>query len=355
MRRQLLKSGLILLATLATGIISRGALEMANAPILSQIRSNVPTIPLGTDYANGGLQYNSGPLSPHPVLGTSTTASSSTPGGGSGGGASAGPSPLYTTGLQSIESSSGLAGQNAALGEKTSINDYLTSARIQQNALDNQSVQNYLAKQSGSQGILDWVGQGVRSGGVMLANKNATNSSAADALARAYSTLGRQQQAGVNQQFANSQDQVAQGRAALAADMKQHLADLPAWKTSTVNSIVSDAQQQLQQLNTNLTYAGLSDRVNLEAEKQKIAAHTVAALQGLDELMAGVNKIQPGAASDLQARANQLFQAGTAPAAPFNFSTSAPAQFQNTGPSPSELPLFVAPQSTKDQNQPAIG
>lgn len=268
--------------------------------------------------------------------------------------APAGPSPLFQQQQQGVLDSSNLAAQNAALSQGTSISDYINSLQQNQSNLDNQSVQNLLAKQSGNQGILDWVGQGIRSGGVMLANKNASNSSAGDELARAYSTLGRQQAAGVNQQFASAQDQVAQSEKAMQSDIAQHINDLPAWKTQTVNSIVSQAQQQLGAIDQTMAYMSLPDRVDMEAQKQQITQSVLAQLQGLDQALAKAQGVSAAPTSDLQARANTLFQAGTAPANAFNYTTTAPAAFQDTGPASSDLPIFTLPTSTKDQTQPAL-
>lgn len=256
--------------------------------------------------------------------------------------APAAPAPLFTQQVGAVDSSAHLAGQNAALSQGTSINQYIDSLKTQQKSLDNQSIQNQLAKQQGNQGILDWVGQGVRSGGVTLANKNASNSSAGDAIARAYSQLGRQQSAGVNQQFAQGQSQVDQGHQALQSDIAAHIRDLPAWKTQTVNSIISQAQQQLGSIDQTMAYMSMPDRVDMEAQKQQITQDVLQQLQGLDEALAGAQNVQPQSAEALQGQANQLFQAGTAPDKQFNYSTNAPVQFQNTGNFASQLPIFTS-------------
>lgn len=259
----------------------------------------------------------------------------------------------FNSQVGNVESTSGLAGQNAALGQKTAISDKMLGWKNAQADLDNQSVQNTLAKQSGMKGIMDWVGQGIRSGGVMLANKNASNSSAADALGRAYGQLGREQAAGINQQYAQGQNQVGLNRTKLVNEIQQNINDLPAWKTMTVNSIVSNAQQQLGQIDQAMAYESLPNRVDMEAEKQKITANVLQQLQDLDGALAQAQNIQPLSSDQVASQANQLFQSGTAPANAFNFSTQVPLQFQNTGPQSSELPLFTVPTSSKDQLQPA--
>lgn len=258
----------------------------------------------------------------------------------------------FNSQLTGIENSANLSGQNYALGQKNQIGTNIHGWTNAQNDLNEQSIQNALAKQSGMRGIMDWVGQGIRSGGVMLANKNASNSSAADALARAYGQLGRQQAAGVNQQFTNAQAQVTNNQKKLADEIQLNIDQLPTWKQMTVNSIVNDANLRLGQLDQAMAYENLPNRVDMEAEKQKITADVLSQLQDLDAALAQANNINPASAQDVANRANTLFQSGTAPANAFNFSTQVPLQFQNTGPSPSDIPLFTVPNSSKNQNQP---
>jgi hypothetical protein len=318
--------------------------------------NNLPPIPGAKPASSGGYNSNSG---------GGGASSAGTSGGGGGGGtqyaAAPAPDPYakyggvanynnylnnFNTQQQNVDQTSGLAGANAGISQGTSINQYLDSLKQNQKNLDNQATQNYLAKQSGNQGILDWVGQGIRSGGVMLANKNASNSSASDALARAYGQQGRQQMAGVNQQFAQDQNKVQQGEDAMQTDIAAHIRDLPAWKTQTVNGIVSSAQQQLGQIDQTMAYLSMPQRVNMEAQKQQITQDVLSKLQSLDGQLAQAHGVQPQSTQDIQASANKLFQAGTAPENAYNFSTDVPTQFQGTGPFASDLPVF-APSKNK--------
>jgi hypothetical protein len=63
----------------------------------------------------------------------------------------------------------------------SSIQDQLDQLKTQQEQIDQQRVQNELSRMQGRQGVLDMVGNGIRSGAITLDNANASNSSAADA------------------------------------------------------------------------------------------------------------------------------------------------------------------------------
>jgi hypothetical protein len=318
--------------------------------------NNLPPIPGAKPASSGGYNSNSG---------GGGASSAGTSGGGGGGGtqyaAAPAPDPYakyggvanynnylnnFNSQQQNVDQTSGLAAQTSDLGKATEINQYLDALKLQQKGLDRQATQNYLAKQSGNQGILDWVGQGIRSGGVMLGNKNASNSSASEALARAYGQQGRQQMAGVNQQFAQGQDKVQQGEDDMQSDIAAHIRDLPAWKTQTVNNIVSAAQQQLGQIDQTMTYLSMPQRVNMEGQKQQITQDVLSKLQALDGQLAQAHSVQPQSTNDIQASANKLFQAGTAPDNAFSYNTNVPQQFQGTGPFASDLPVF-APSKNK--------
>lgn len=252
---------------------------------------------------------------------------------------------LFNTQLGVVNSSAGLAGQTSAGDLKNSILDYVDSLKANQVGRNNQTVQNYLAKQQGTQGVNDMVGQGIRSGGVTLNNQNAGDSSAAGAIANAYGQLGRSQLSSVGNQFAQAQKQVEQGHQADITALGAKLRDLPQQQTDIVNSIVSDAQQKLGMIDQQMAYMSLPDRVNMEAEKQQITNDVLAKLQGLDQILSngGDQALVPEDQGQSVQKAGQLFTAGTAPDNAFQFSTLPGAQLQGTGAQPSELPIYTNP------------
>jgi len=252
---------------------------------------------------------------------------------------------LFNTQLGVIDSSASNAGTQSSGDLKNSILDYIDSLAANQTGRNNQQVDNYLAKQQGAQSITDMVGQGIRSGGVMLNNKNAGDSSAAGALANAYGQIGRGQLSSVGNQFAQAQNKIKQGHDADAVALGNKLRDLPQVQSDVVNSIVNDAQQKLGALDQQMAYMSLPDRVDMEAQKQQITNDVLAKLQGLDQLLSnqGNQALTPEAESTALQKAGSLFSAGAAPSNAFQFSTDVPTAFQNTGPYAGNLPIFTLP------------
>lgn len=276
---------------------------------------------------------------------------------GSGAATSSGPTAqqladgtaLFNTQQGVVDTTSGNAASTSAGDLKNSILDYIDSLKANQVGRNNQTVQNYLAKQQGTQGVQDMVGQGIRSGGVQLNNGNAGDSSAAGAIADAYGQLGRSQLSSVGNQFAQAQNTVQQGADADQVALAAKLRDLPQAQSDIVNSIVSDAQQKLGAIDQQMAYMSLPDRVDMEAQKQQITNDVLGKLQGFDQILSsgGNQALIPQDQGQSIQKAGQLFTAGTAPDNAFSFNTSAPAVLQGTGANPSALPIYTSPAAKK--------
>lgn len=222
--------------------------------------------------------------------------------------------------------------------------DFLDAQRQGQNKVNNDAIQNELAKQQGTQGVLASVGRGIKSGGVMLANKNAGNSSAAQGLADAYGQYGRQQLSGVGNQYAQGQNGIQQEQSSLDLARTQGVRHLEDSKNQIVNSIVADTQSKLAALDAQIANANLPNRIAIDQEKERVRTDALGKLQAFDQqLQQGIAGINPSSMDQNRIQANQMAQAGQAPADAFNFTSQIPGQFQNTGPSPAPLPLFSLP------------
>lgn len=241
----------------------------------------------------------------------------------------------------------GAVDQNAA-HYNNSILDYLDSARAGQKSIDSKAVQNELSKRQGTAGVLDMIGHGIRSGGVMLANKNASSSSATDALGRAYSDIGRRQQTGVNNQYEQGNNAIQDSQEAFNIQQQGALRGLNQNKNDIVNDIVNKTQDALTALNSSAQSATLPERIDIEGEKQRIKNAALTKLQQYDQtLNSGVSSIRPQDAAVNRSKAAALDTAGTAADNAFSYDASIPAQFQGTGPFASELPIFTFPGSRK--------
>lgn len=261
---------------------------------------------------------------------------------------------LFNNQLGGIYSSLGSTASSQAGDLTNQLNDYVDSLGANQVNRNNQTIQNYLAKEQGAAGVDQFVGQGIRSSGVQLNNENAGDSSAAGAIADAYGQIGRGQLSDVGNQFAQAQNTVQQGATADQVALADKLRDLPAQQNDIINGIVNSAQQQLQYLNTSMVNSGLSP-VNAQQVQQNITSDAMGKLQGLDQLLSsgGQAALTPQDQSQAVQQAGQLYTAGQAPASAYTFNTNVPVALQGTGPVASQLPVFVAPTAAnKNQNIP---
>lgn len=228
---------------------------------------------------------------------------------------------------------------NESQGYQRSVQDWATGVTQKQQGIDTAGINADMAKTQGMRGIMDMVGNGIQSAGVMLGNRNAGSSSAAGAIANAYGKLGSKQASSVGNQYAQAQNQIGLEQSNLEAAKALQVSRFGEDKVNIVNNIINDAQKQIAALNEAAAGASISDRMDIEAEKTRLRDTANAQLKAYDSEMSKAK----GAQTDDQRRneAQRLLALGTAPTTQFNYSTEAPAQFQNTGPFASSMPLYT--------------
>jgi hypothetical protein len=247
----------------------------------------------------------------------------------------------FNTQKQNIYGTARESAQGAARGYQGSILDYLDSLRSGQQAIDEHGVQNELARKQGTTSILDMVGRGIRQGGTMLAGKNATDSSAAEGIARAYGDIGRRQLSGVGNQYELANRDLGLEQSSFDTQRAAGARHLDENKVQAVNGIVTDARNRLASLDAAMADANVPTRIQLEQEKEAIKQETLGILSQYDQQLAqGSAGVNPTSTEDRRRTAADLATRGVAASNPFDFTAQAPAQFQNTGPFASELPLF---------------
>jgi len=236
---------------------------------------------------------------------------------------------------------------NESQGYQRRVQDWATGVTQKQQGIDTAGINADMAKTQGMRGIMDMVGNGIQSAGVMLGNRNAGSSSAAGAIANAYGKLGSKQASSVGNQYAQAQNQIGLEQANLEAAKALQVSRFGEDKINIVNNIINDAQKQIAALNEAAAGASISDRMDIEAEKTRLRDAANAQLKAYDSEMSKAK----GAQTDDQRRneAQRLLALGTAPTTQFNYSTEAPAQFQNTGPYASSMPLYTYNRNTKNE------
>lgn len=282
------------------------------------------------------------------VQGTSSTPTSATDPYAKYGGKTAYDSLVsgFNTQKSNIYGTAGEAAVSQGVGLKGSILDFIDSLRSGQSRLDTQGINNEMALRQGREGIMGMVGRGIRSGGTLLANKNAADSSAASAIARAYGDIGRRQLSSVGNQYELENRNIQQGQTDLETQRSAGVRRIQDAKTQTINNLVLDARNKFAALDAQIAEASLPDRINIEQAKEQVRQDVLSKLAFLDQELANQSNIQPTSLEARRAEATRLAGAGQAPADSFNFTDQFPAQFQGGG-LPSELPLFVLPRNRR--------
>ena len=248
----------------------------------------------------------------------------------------------FGQGRQNIMSSAQQAAQGYAGTERFNLQDVIGGLQSKQQGINESQIGAQQARNIGSQNILGMIGRGIQSGSTMLANRNALDSSAAGAIARAYGQLGQRQQTGVNTQFQTAERQNQAAQQALEQAKSQTIERKKFEYSQQAQNIAEDAARQMQALNEAAAGAGIGDRINIDAEKQNLRSQAIAQLAELDRQLAGVSGIQGASQEQIMSQAGERQRAGQAPANMFDMATITPEQqmAQQPGAQLGQLPIY---------------
>lgn len=249
--------------------------------------------------------------------------------------------------LDSVGGALNTAGNRLGSG----IDQFLQSYKTSQRGINEGGINAALAKQQGIQGILGSVGRNIKSGNVMLSNKNASDSSAAGALAQAYGEAGRRQAAGVGNQFEQKQNELGMQQADLADQAALYQKEVGREKENVVNSIVDSTRQQLSSLNEAMIGASLPDRIEISKEIDAIKQRALSELSAYDKtLKSGMSKYRAIDRNEMNrqaaARATQGYDLGDNM---FDYENVDQGQFNDTGAQPADFPLYTFNRDDNEQ------
>jgi len=248
-----------------------------------------------------------------------------------------------TTGRDNIFNTASGTASNSVLTGRNSILDTIDSLRTGQQGVDNSRVNIQRSLQHNVQGAQQMVGNGIKSGGVMLSNKNAVDSSATGEIARAYGVLGNRQIQSGNNDAINKNAEVDLQQTAINNSKDKAKRDLDTFKTTTVDNIVRQAQIDLATLDAQAQGAGIGQRFQIEQEKNRIKDAATAKLGELDTLLATESsKIGPADNNTIMSKATEANNAGMSGGDMFNFSQDAPMNFAG-GATNTGLPIYTQP------------
>jgi hypothetical protein len=183
----------------------------------------------------------------------------------------------------------------------------------------------------------------------MLAGRNASDSSAAEGVARAYGDIGGRELSKVGNQYELENRNIDMAQTDFDTQRESGLRKFGEDKIQTVNNIVSEARNRLAQLDASMVEADVPTRVAIEQEKNAIKQEALTILGQFDQQLAeGAGGVRATGVDERRRTAADLANRGVAAANPFNFTSEAPTQLQNTGPFSSGLPLFTL-RNTREQ------
>lgn len=197
-----------------------------------------------------------------------------------------------------------------------------------------------LGRLSGIKDIISFVRNGIRQGGMRLANGNATESSAAGELGRIYSQMGGDRSRAVNNKAFIDNRNIDTQQGNLDLQKTTGVTDWNRQRDEIVSNIGQQVRSQLAQLDAQGTGMGITGKINVDAEKQKIIDAGMAQLNQVDGwLRSQMGGITPQDMATTKTNAIALQNGGQSDVTPFDFGTFAGQQMM--GPAIDQLPLFT--------------
>jgi hypothetical protein len=213
-------------------------------------------------------------------------------------------------------------GRSTASGNRLAYNndsqDFVTGQRTGQNTINSGRVNNALNLRRSMASIASGLRQGMRSGAVDLANMNALDSGASDAMARAFARQGNSQANDVNNEAQIAENGLMTEQANLGIQREQGLGRLQGWRENKVNEISTKLWQNLTELDAAASAEGVGGAVDMGI-RDRVVAEASRQLDEVDAVtQAELSKITGLDYGQVQAQASQMDAAG-AGANPFTY------------------------------------
>lgn len=197
--------------------------------------------------------------------------------------------------------------------------------------------------------IAGGIRQGIKSGGVQLANMNATDSGAADAMARAYATMGNQQAGDANNEAALKFGELDTAQVKLNRDRDEGVQGFDREREAEVSRIRGDLRNKLAVLDAQAAAEGVNGAVNMGIV-DAVVNQAVAQLAAVDKMRGQrLGAIKALGMNEVNQRAAQMDQAGMEGTSPFIAGNEGIA-FGVGGESPMGAATSQLPQYARDEN-----
>lgn len=312
---------------------------------------------------NTGQVYQTGDFATDMGVNNQAVADSQAAAGGGGGGgltasqiAAQQAAAAETARINNLIRTLGLGQDNVRAGGEVSARDigntydtknrsFLTNMETGQNTINTGRATNALNLRRSMAQIAGGVRQGLRSGGVNLANMNALDSGAAEALARAWARVGNNQTTDVRGQAALKSGEIDTQQNTLNRQREDTLAEFGQYRDTETNRLGQKIGGELQ----GLTAQG-EGRWNADMGiRDRIVGDAIARLNAIDAnraaRLSGIRGLTP---EEIEIRAQEMDRAGAA-ASPFA-TEDVVTQIGGTpgGGAPiSQLPIFTRRRETR--------
>jgi hypothetical protein len=227
----------------------------------------------------------------------------------------------------------------------TNTRNFITSFTNGQDDINTGLANNQLNLRRSMASIASGVRQGLRSGGVTLANMNALDSGAAEALARAYATEGNQQAGDARNQAALTDQDLATQETKLLRQRDDTIAGLQTYRSTEADRLAADVMNKLKVLDAQGRAQGVNGVVDMSF-KDRLINSAIDRLNQIDaersNRLASVKELTPDEAA---AKAAQMDQAGVEGANPFQLDGVPVAVPTGTGAPISQLPIYTRPKA----------
>lgn len=232
---------------------------------------------------------------------------------------------------------------DTAAGYDSASSDFLSKIRTGQEDINTGRTNNALGLRRTISNIANGIRQGLRSGGVTLANMNASDSGAAEAMARAYADTGNAQWMDANNQAELKNQELETGQVRLNRDKEEGLRRLSEYVPRETGRIRGDLFNKLQVLDTQAQNSGVAGAVDMGIV-ERVIAEAIAQLSQVDARRnAGLGEVRGLTADEINQKAAQMDIAGMNGVSPFAIPEGASLSMAGGGQGApiSQLPIFV--------------
>lgn len=196
--------------------------------------------------------------------------------------------------------------------------DFVTNMRTGQNTINSNRVNNALNLRRSMASIASGLRTGIRSGAVNLANMNALDSGASEAMARAFARQGNGQANDVNNEAQIAENGFMTEQNNLGLQREQGIGRLKNWRDAKVNEISTKLWQNLTELDATAGAEGVGGAVDMGI-RDRVVTDASRMLDEVDAVtQAELSKITGLDYGQVQEQASQMDAAG-AGANPFSY------------------------------------